>query len=257
MEYLLSLGCDIDSVSNSGRSALWKAAVNGHRHVVHYLLLMGALVNTQSQVGATVLFDCVKITKLHEIAMDLIHYGLDVNIKDIEGNTALHGAAFMGKTTSVMLLINSGVDIHWRNDSGNTALHTAGMYNHVACCVHLLNYGIDHHVVNRAGQSALYVSLLHQRNDASRLLHYAGATVTEKDLSIYRMYESTRCRKKRIFYIWALQLFFTPLSLALTCRKVIRNSLSVIPAIGVQKLPLPRRMRNFVFFADHTESLES
>ena len=38
-------------MSNSGRTALWKAAQAGHRQVVLRLVAAGAAINTQNQVG--------------------------------------------------------------------------------------------------------------------------------------------------------------------------------------------------------------
>jgi ankyrin repeat protein len=51
VEYLLRRHSDVNHVSNSGRTALWKAAQAGHREVVLRLVTAGAEVNTQNQVS--------------------------------------------------------------------------------------------------------------------------------------------------------------------------------------------------------------
>jgi len=96
VEYLVSIDCDINSRSNSGRTTLWKAACSGHREIVHFLFALGAQVNVQSQVGETVVFECVRKLHLLEILQDLIRLGASVNTRDIELNTALHSAAMSG-----------------------------------------------------------------------------------------------------------------------------------------------------------------
>jgi len=50
VEYLVSAGCDVNAQSNSGRTALWKAAQSGRREIVHLLYALGASVDRRSQV---------------------------------------------------------------------------------------------------------------------------------------------------------------------------------------------------------------
>ena len=51
--------------------------------------------------------------------------GVDVNIKDQGGNTALHMASANGHTDIVKLLLQAKADLSCQNSSGNTALHWA------------------------------------------------------------------------------------------------------------------------------------
>ena len=51
VEYLVSAACDINAQSNSGRTALWKAAQSGRREIVHLLYALGAALDVRSQVG--------------------------------------------------------------------------------------------------------------------------------------------------------------------------------------------------------------
>ena len=97
VEYLLQAGCDIDLQSNSGRTALWKAAANDHRVIVSLLVSQGASVNVQNRVGETILFDRVRKLNNCDVLDDLLLYNVDVNIRDVEGNVALHAAAMAGE----------------------------------------------------------------------------------------------------------------------------------------------------------------
>ncbi len=53
-------GCDINHVSDSGRTALWKAAQCDYREVVLFLHHRGATVNSQTKVGASLLHEMTR-----------------------------------------------------------------------------------------------------------------------------------------------------------------------------------------------------
>ena len=50
----------MNHASDSGRTALWKAAQGGCREVVHYLHQQGASVNNQTKVGASLLHEMAR-----------------------------------------------------------------------------------------------------------------------------------------------------------------------------------------------------
>ena len=58
-----------------------------------------------------------------EIAEFLIRKGADVNAKNRDGGTALHGAAFLGHADTAKLLIREGADVNATNDKGETSLY--------------------------------------------------------------------------------------------------------------------------------------
>ena len=53
-------GADVNHTSDSGRTALWKAAQGGYRQVVRYLHQRGASVNNQTKVGASLLHEMAR-----------------------------------------------------------------------------------------------------------------------------------------------------------------------------------------------------
>lgn len=59
-----------------------------------------------------------------------IEKGVDINIKDKYGNTALMWVSWEGYTNCIKILIDAGADINIQNKYGNTALKYAYWYGH-------------------------------------------------------------------------------------------------------------------------------
>jgi hypothetical protein len=55
----------------------------------------------------------------------LLRQGVDVNVRDSDGSTALHGAAVEGRTNIIAYLITQGADASIKNRFGHTALDNA------------------------------------------------------------------------------------------------------------------------------------
>lgn len=97
----------IDSLEYEGRTALYMAAREGHRAVVEFLTSMGANVNAESTLGKTPLY--MAALKGHfEVVQFLVKHGAAVNVLNIHGETPLHGALERGHLTIVKYLISHG-----------------------------------------------------------------------------------------------------------------------------------------------------
>jgi len=131
----VSASCDINARSNSGRTALWKAAQSGRREIVHLLYALGASLDVRSQVGETALFECTRRPELSDIVGDLLLWGADASTVDIERNTALHVSAAVGNVAAAECLLAAGADVNAANEYGNTALHNAVVHGQVNTCI--------------------------------------------------------------------------------------------------------------------------
>ena len=139
VEYLVSASCDINARSNSGRTALWKAAQSGRREIVHLLYALGASLDVHSQVGETALFECTRRPQLSDIVGDLLMWGADATTTDIERNTALHVSAAVGNVAAAECLLAAGAHVNAANEYGNTPLHNAVVHGQVRLesdCLH-------------------------------------------------------------------------------------------------------------------------
>jgi ankyrin repeat protein len=76
------------------------------------------------------LFEAAREGNLEEIKQ-LIAKGVDVNVKDNEGWTALMDAAGKGHVACVRMLLDAGADVNAKTDYGYTAMYWATGYGRV------------------------------------------------------------------------------------------------------------------------------
>ncbi|KAF5389401.1 hypothetical protein D9757_004262 [Collybiopsis confluens] len=74
------------------------------------------------------------------------------------GQSLLHLATFLGYGTIVDFLIQHGIDLDMRDRNGFTALHFAAITGSKDCVVRLLRAGADHEIVNAIGKTAAEVT---------------------------------------------------------------------------------------------------
>jgi serine/threonine-protein phosphatase 6 regulatory ankyrin repeat subunit A/serine/threonine-protein phosphatase 6 regulatory ankyrin repeat subunit B len=111
VKLLISLGANVNTKDEQGRTALMEAARNGYEKMVQLLIDNGADVR-----NSTALIDAVggysyDEQKKERIVMMLIRSGANVNTKDEWGRTALMEAARNGCESIVQLLIDNGADV--------------------------------------------------------------------------------------------------------------------------------------------------
>lgn len=78
-------------------------------------------INKVGQYGNSALMKAVREAK-SDIAAELINAGADLEITNIDGNTALWNACFGQDYKCVELLVKAGINLDSKNDNGVTAL---------------------------------------------------------------------------------------------------------------------------------------
>jgi uncharacterized protein len=94
-----------------------------------------------------------------------------------DGFTALHLAAFFGKTEAARILLAAGASVHTigHNDLANQPLHAAVAGRHAEVCRLLLAAGADATVAERGGYSPLHQAAQHGDVPLVELFLSAGA----------------------------------------------------------------------------------
>ena len=126
---LLIHGADVNCQDDGGRTALICTSDAGHRKLVKELLKHGADVNKRdNKLGCTALIFAA--SKGHnDIVRDLLDHGADVDIKNEEGNTALHiilkEQITDAKINIMKLLFSNNADIEQLNNQNQSAMQLA------------------------------------------------------------------------------------------------------------------------------------
>lgn len=96
-----------------------------------------------------------------------------------DGFTALHLAAFFGKTEAARMLLDHGasVDVYTRNPFANQPLHAAAAGRHIEVCRVLLAAGADVNATQHGGYTPLHESAQHGDVEMSELFLSAEADV--------------------------------------------------------------------------------
>ncbi|XP_005098521.1 ankyrin-2-like [Aplysia californica] len=182
---LLSYDIDLNQPGLGGRSPLSVSAFHGDSESVDTLIKKGADVNFKDhRCPFPALISAIE-GKNVEITRYLLDHGADVNISNLDGETALTMAARTDNGTIVPLLIEKGVWLDVSNSCNNsTALMVAAKYKNFSTFRCLVEAGVDLDV-RRNGKTFLTRLLLKRSYSALArfivCLVKRGAKVTSGD----------------------------------------------------------------------------
>jgi len=177
---LIEKGTDVDSLDDSFlKTALHRAAIEGHRSIVELFLAEGAGVNARDWGRATPLHYAVE--KGHtEIVELLIAKGADVNAKKDNGDTPLHLAVRAGHKDAVEFLIAKGANVHMKTNDNWTPLHQAAQAGARGLAELLISKGADVNVKGKNGNTPLHSAVSAGHREVIELLIAKGANVDAK-----------------------------------------------------------------------------
>lgn len=116
----------------TGDSPLHLAICKKDLDLIEVLIRCGANVAAQSNIGRTPLHASIYPLESLEIAKTLVKNtlmnGLDINLVDSKGQTALHLACYSGSNAMISLLIDNGADINAKNIYSQTPAELALLY---------------------------------------------------------------------------------------------------------------------------------
>lgn len=199
----LDAGMNPDAQNDDGRTVLISAAARGDLEMVNLLLARGADPNVNDKRGYTALshaveamYEDVADVLLNRPDLDpnsrglnnrpvllayvwrddkqrvekLLAQGADVNARDGDGDTALHGAARGGNVEITRLLLDKGANPNARNSQGGTPLMWAAVYGHEDAAELLLSRDADVSLRDNEGITAAEWAARNKRENVVKLL---------------------------------------------------------------------------------------
>jgi uncharacterized protein len=113
---------NVNAKDDYGSTALHRESEHGDvEKVVSLLEQPGIDVNVKNKNGQTTLIIASRCGRTKIVAM-LLENGADVDAKDNNGQTALMQASASGRTEIVQMLLNKGADVNAKDNMGYTAL---------------------------------------------------------------------------------------------------------------------------------------
>ena len=129
VEIVLNEGVDINIPGKSNRTPLLWASLTASGKFIETLIDLGADVNAQRTDDKVASLYLAAVWNNYMAVDILLKHGADVGHLDIS-KTAIHECARKGSLSVSRLLIDSGVDINLRDNEGQTALYLAVKNKH-------------------------------------------------------------------------------------------------------------------------------
>ena len=140
-------------------------------------------INVKDTEGQTALHLAVHLFNTKEgrdCVRNLLGAGADVDAKDNNCDTPLMLATQQRKGDCVEVLLSHGADVTKKNKSGRTALHWAARFGHVECVQMFIGAGADVNTKDNNGGTALIIAAQAGKGDCVELLLSHGANVDAK-----------------------------------------------------------------------------
>lgn len=121
------------------------------------------------------LFLALELGHENAVLQDLSRDPSQLALRDLDGNTPLIRAGFLGNLTITKELLKRGADINAKNDIGYTALHFAAQEGHVDVARQLLAQGADVDPLDVHGNTPLSNAVYNEQHLLVSVLIEAGA----------------------------------------------------------------------------------
>jgi len=195
-------GADVNARDKDGYTLLHKAVIKGQssllgepaRYGENYRVMKDrsgtfqALVNAGADVNAkfkdsTPLSLAIILGDSASVKALVNAPGINVNMQDDNGYTALHDAVIAGNSGAVEALVNArGINVNMQDDNGHTALHGAAITGNSRAVQALVNTpGVNVNIKDKNGRTALNEAVINgDKASIQALVNAPGADVNAK-----------------------------------------------------------------------------
>lgn len=180
IEYLVNCGSQINEKNLTGVTPLGKAVESGRVDVfstVQCLLKHKADPNIADYNGNTPLIKAVKAGQIELVKSLLAHKTTNVNMHNLEKNTALHEAAFKGNREMIGGLLAGGAEVDRQNSSGKAPIHRAVSANHLGVVKTLVEKGANINLQDSMGYTPCHYAAFFGLKEVTEYLVARGANL--------------------------------------------------------------------------------
>ncbi|XVF57843.1 hypothetical protein PTKIN_Ptkin07bG0015000 [Pterospermum kingtungense] len=169
LQSLIDSGCDLNSRTDSGDTALMVCAKYRHEECLRVLTRAGAdfgLVNISGQSASSIAGSNRWSLGFQQAVLDVIKFGKIPKSSNISVFSPLMFVAQSGDVDALKALIGRGeVNLDYQDDNGFSAVMIAAFEGHVDAFRLLVYAGADVKLLNKSGETAIMLSELNQKRD--------------------------------------------------------------------------------------------
>ena len=244
----ISAGANAALKDDAGRTPLHRAAENHHTKVIQILYNHGVYMNEQDKRGWSALFQPVACNDI-EVVTQLLQLGIDPNLGDINGETALHIIANRLRAQNILVLCRTDVNVYTRhlavfNGAVQTAQQTLG--NDLAIASLLINYGANVNKKSLWQESPAFVAAEEGYGAIIKLLYESGADVANESWVQEQNWPAKLSDNREICEWLRSHVFNRVRSLQEICKFTIRCSVQKDINSRCHMLPLPQKLVDFL-----------
>ena len=184
-------GTDVNEVDDSGDSALMMYCKfksmpelyenNEQNFIPSILFAHGIDINIQNDEGKTALILAIENLNIQSTVVDIIHHGADVNLSDYSDKTPLMYALERGFEFIIPLLLSKNADVNARDSTGSHILHYACVCSGYDTVIQLVEHGAKVNVHDISGITPLMVASLSGDIQTVKYLISKGSIISKRD----------------------------------------------------------------------------
>ena len=132
----------------------------------------------------------------------LLEQGADPNKQTFNGFSAMHWAAFCGRTECLQQLVSHNSSFSLKDIEGRAPIHIAAERGHLQFIKEILEYGADINEISSLSLSALHYSIISNQRSVSSFLIKQGIDTDILDINMHPISYIAKQYKRK----WAMDL---------------------------------------------------